>query len=141
MSRTLPAALRARTAPRPIQMASCLQGLPHGTCPLRSLGGGGLKGEGVWLGPPPPPRVPLWSPPKGGGSRGGRGVWLGPPSSEGRPTAPAEGGPRIIEASILLAPKAPTQHFGCQPQTLEGEEEGGGGQGGNPPSSDGVGPF
>ena len=42
---------------------------------------------------------------------------------------PAEGGPNIFEAYILLAPKAPKQSFGCQPQTLEGEE-GGGVQGG-----------
>ena len=34
---------------------------------------------------------------------------------------PAEGGPKNSEASILLAPKAPKQNFGCQPQTLEGE--------------------
>ena len=57
-------------------------------------GGGGLKGVG-----------------------GGEGVWLGPPSSLGPPRVPAE-------AQILLAPKAPKQNFGCQPQTLEGEEGG-----------------
>ena len=46
---------------------------------------------------------------------------------------PAEGGPEIFEAEILLAPKVPKQKFGCQPQTLAGEEEGGGGSGGVPP--------
>ena len=46
--------------------------------------------------------------------RGGRGVWPGPPP------------PRVplwslwFEAEILLAPKAPRQNFGCQPQTSEG---------------------
>ena len=44
--------------------------------------------------------VPLWSPPKAG--------------------------QKFLEAEILLAPKAPKQNFGCQPQTLEGEEGGGG---------------
>ena len=35
----------------------------------RGGGRGALKGgggQGVWRGPPPPPRVPLWSPPEGG---------------------------------------------------------------------------
>ena len=69
----------------------------------------------------------------GGGLKGGeRGVWLGPPSSLGPPMVPAEGGPKVFEASILLALKAPKQKFGCQPQTLEGEE-GWGVQGGVPP--------
>ena len=63
---------------------------------------------------------------------------------------PAEGGPKIFEASILLALKAPKQNFGCQPQTLQEEEGGGegvqgeggrGGQGRYPPSSCGVRPF
>ena len=70
-----------------------------------------------------------------GGSEGGRGrgVWLGHPSSQGPPMVPAEG--ENLEASILLAPKAPKQHFGCQPQTLEGQGRGvqGGGGGGYPP--------
>ena len=35
-------------------------------------------------------------------------------------------------ASMLLAPKAPKQNFGCQPPTLEGEEGGGGPGGGYP---------
>ena len=43
---------------------------------------------------------------------------------------PAEGRPKIL---ILLAPKAPKQNFGCQPQTLEGDEVGGGVQGGGAP--------
>ena len=38
---------------------------------------------------------------------------------------PAEGGPTNFEAEILLAPKAPKQNFGYQPQTLEGEGGGG----------------
>ena len=57
---------------------------------------------------PPPPRVPLLSLPKAGR--------------------------KIFEGKILLAPKAPKQNFGRQPQTLEGEEGGGGGAGrGVPP--------
>ena len=66
-------------------------------------GGGGLKG-GALAGTPPPPRIPLWSPPKAG---------------------------RKLGAQILLAPKAPKQNLGCQPQTLEVEEGGPGG--GYPP--------
>ena len=58
---------------------------------------------------------------RGGLKGGGRGVWLGPPSSLGPPMAPAEN----FEAYILLTPKAPKQNFGCQHQTLEGEEGGG----------------
>ena len=30
---------------------------------------------------------------------------------------------KMFSAEILLAPKAPNQKFGCQPQILEGEEE------------------
>ena len=37
------------------------------------------------------------------------------------PYVPAKGGQKIFKASILLAPKAPKQNFGCQPQTLEGD--------------------
>ena len=87
--------------------------------------------------PPPPPRPapPSPAPPRpalpsrdvlevgegeGGGLKGGGG-WLVPPSSQGPPMVPAEGGPKTFEASILLAPKAPKQKFGSQPQTLEGE--------------------
>ena len=43
----------------------------------------------------------------------------GTPLLPGSPTVPEN-----FEASILLAPKAPKQNFGCQPQTLEGEEGG-----------------
>ena len=59
------------------------------------------------------------------GSEGEGGGSAGPPSSYGPPVVPSEGGPKIFEASILLAPKVPKQTFGCQPQTLQ-EEEGGG---------------
>ena len=38
---------------------------------------------------------------------------------------PAKGGQKKFKASILLALKALKQNFGCQPQTLEGEEGGG----------------
>ena len=55
---------------------------------------GGAGGEGGLAGTHPPPRVPLWSPPKVG---------------------------QTFEASILLALKAPKQNFVCQPQTLEWE--------------------
>ena len=74
---------------------------------------------------------------RGGGSEGGGGgVWLEPPSSQG-PPMPRRGQAENIEASILLAPKAPKQNVGCQSQTLEGEEGEGrgvqGGGGGPPP--------
>ena len=59
-----------------------------------------------------------------GYQKGGRGFWLGTPSSFGPPVVPAEGGLKTFEAEILLALKAPKQNFGCQPQTLEGGEEG-----------------
>ena len=63
------------------------------------------RGRGGGVGwDPPPPRVPLWSPLKAG-----------------------------QKASILLALKAPKQNFGCQPQTLAGEEGGGGSRGGGYP--------
>ena len=67
--------------------------------------GGGSEGGGGGGWDPTPPRVPLWSP---------------------RRRA------NIFSAEILLAPKAPKQNFGCQPQTLEGEMGGGGGPGGLP---------
>ena len=66
-------------------------------CPRNVLEGGG-RGAGA----PPPPRVPLWPPPRA----------------------------EQFEASILLALKASKQVFGCQPQTLDGGEKGGGGGGG-----------
>ena len=68
---------------------SCIQNIRRGEGSEGGFGGG-----------PPPPRAPLWSPPKAGQNFG---------------------------AQILLAPKAPKQKFGCQPQTLEGEG------GGDPP--------
>ena len=61
-------------------------------------GGGGGGGVG-W--DPPPPRVPLWSPPKAGRNFSS----VNPPSTL----------------------KAPKQNIGCQPQRLEGEEGPGGG--------------
>ena len=72
-------------------------------------GGGGLKGEGGggWLGPPPPPRVPLWS--------------------------SAEGGPKFLKRKSSWHRRRRSKNFGCQPQTLEGEEGGLGGKGGAPP--------
>ena len=53
---------------------SALHWAPQASAPCPCLyekggeGGRGLKGEGrgVWLGTPPPPGVPLWSPPKVG---------------------------------------------------------------------------
>ena len=70
----------------------------------------------------------------GGGSKGG--VWLGPPLLPGSPCGPRRRRAKHFEASILLAPKALKQNFGCQPQTLEGEGGGGlggPGEGGTPP--------
>ena len=66
-------------------------------------------------------RLPTESAEGRGGGGGGRGVWLGPPPP-----------PRVLvlipaqnfETSILLAPNAPKQNFGCQPKP------GGGGRGG-----------
>ena len=52
----------------------------------------------------------------------GGGFGWGPPPPRVLPMVPA----KTFEASILLAQKAPKQNFGCQPQTLEGEERGGG---------------
>ena len=69
---------------------------------------------------------------EGGGGEGVCG-W-DPPSSQRPPMAPAEGGAEHFEAEILLAPKAPKENCGCQPQTSEGE-------GGYPHSSCGVRPF
>ena len=54
------------------------------------------------------------------------GGWLGPPLLPGSPYGPRQRRAETFEASILLAPKAPKQNFGCQPQTLEGEGGGGG---------------
>ena len=62
-------------------------------------GGGSEAGEGGLAGTPPPPRVPLWSPPEAG---------------------------QKFEAQILLAPKAPKQNFGCQASKM-GKGGGGGG--------------
>ena len=71
---------------------------------------------------------------EGGALKGGGGGWLGPPSSQGPPMVPRRRGAEHFEAEILLAPKAPKKNFGCQPQTLEGEEGGGGpGEGAPPP--------
>ena len=103
---------RAGDAAVPVCMCMCM-------CPCVSEGGGG-GGRDVLE--------------EGGGLKGG-GIGRDPPSSQGPPKA----GPAIFEASILLAPKAPKQNFGCQPPTFEGEEGGPGG--GDPPSSCGVGPF
>ena len=72
----------------------------------------------------PHPRPPAPEMYQGGG--GG----LGPPSSRGSPCGPCQRRAKIVEAQILLAPKAPKQNFGGQPQTLEGDE---GGPGGVPP--------
>ena len=66
-----------------------------------------------------------------GGEGGWGGVWLGPPLLPGSPHGPRRRGAKKFEASILLAPNAPKQNSGCQPQTLEGEEGGPGG--GTPP--------
>ena len=57
---------------------------------------------------------------------GGGGGLAGTPLLLGSPYGPRRRRAKIFEASILLAPKAPKQNFGCQSQTLEGEEEGGG---------------
>ena len=57
----------------------------------------------------------------------GGGLWAGSPYGPRRKRA------KIVDASILLAPKAPKQKFGCQPQTLEGEGGGGSRGGGTPP--------
>ena len=58
---------------------------------------------------------------------GGGGLWLGAPLLPGSPCGPRRRGAENFEASIFLAPKAPKQNFGCEPQTLEGEEGGEGG--------------
>ena len=55
---------------------------------------------------------------------GGEGVLAGTPLLPGSPYGPCRRRAKKIEALILLAPKAPKQNFGCQPQTLE-EAEGG----------------
>ena len=82
--------------------------------------GGREGGGGGFSRTLPPPRVPLWSPPKGGR--------------------------KILKRKS----SAPKQNFGCQPQTLQEEEgwgegvqgEGGrGGQGRYPPSYYGAQPF
>ena len=52
------------------------------------------------------------------------------PLLPGSPYGPRRRRAKDFEASILLGPKGPKQNFGCQPQTLEGEEGGGGGPGG-----------
>ena len=78
-------------------------GTGRGPCPrdvLERGEGGSEAREGGLAGTPPPPRVPLLVLRR----------WRA----------------KIFSASILLAPKAPKQNFGCQPQTVEGE---GGGRG------------
>ena len=72
----------------------------------------------------------------GGGGRdvlergeGGGGGGTGAPLLLGSPYGPRRRRAENFYASILLAPKAQKQNFGCQPQTLEG------GEGGYPPSS------
>ena len=70
---------------------------------------------------------------EGGGGllRGVReGGLAGTPLLPGSPYGPRRRQAKIFEASILWAPKAPKQNFGCQPQTLEGEEGWGGSRGG-----------
>ena len=62
----------------------------------------------------------------GGGSEGGKRGGVGwDPLLPGSPCGPRRRRAKLFEAEILLAPKAPKQNFGCQPQTFEGEEEGG----------------
>ena len=65
-----------------------------------------------------------------GGLKGGGGGLAGTPLLPGSPYGPRRRRAKHFEASILLAPKAPKQNFGCQTQTLEGEEGGLGGEGG-----------
>ena len=67
----------------------------------------------------------------GGGQVGEGGDWglAGTPLLPESPYGTRRRGAEHFEASILLAPKAPKQNFGCQPQTLEAEEWGGGGLG------------
>ena len=64
----------------------------------------------------------------GGGIQSGKGGVRGfgwdPPLLPGSPYGPRRRRAKDFEASILLAPKGPKQKFGCQPQTLEGEEGG-----------------
>ena len=67
-----------------------------------------------------------------GGLKGEEGGWAVTPLLLGFPYGPRRRRAKNFEASILLAPK---QIFGCQPQTLQGEEGEGGG------SSYGVRPF
>ena len=67
--------------------------------------------------------------------KGGGGGLAGTPLLPGSPYGPRRRRAESFEASIVLAPKAPKQNSGCQPQTLEGEE------GGGPPSSCCVRPF
>ena len=95
-------------------------------------GNGGLK----------PKRAPLLKSP---GMRGrGSEVW-----GVGRTPPPPKvrlWSPPMVPAFNLLAPKAPKQNFGCQPQTLEGEEGGSrrggeGSRGGGGGSSCGVRPL
>ena len=64
----------------------------------------------------------------GGSERGGKGGLAGTPLLLGSPYGPRRRRAGNFEASVLLAPKAPKQNVGCQPQTLEG-----GGGGGYPP--------
>ena len=40
---------------------------------------------------------------------------------------PAEGGPKILKLKSSWQRRRQSKHFGCQPQTLEGEGGGGGG--------------
>ena len=88
--------------------------------------------------PPPPPRAKSALRPRpacgrgcagAGGGRSEGGLGWDPPSSQGPPTGSGRRA-EDFEPSILLAPKAPKQKVGCQPQTSEGEVGGGPGGGG-----------
>ena len=89
----------------------CLPGVgavpgTRGQGSMRTGGRGGLAGT------PPPPRVPLWPPPKVG--------------------------QKILKRKSSWHRRRRKEKFGCRPQTLERE----GGEGGaTPPSSCGVRPF
>ena len=61
---------------------------------------------------------------------GGEGGLAGTPSSQGPLMVPAEGGPKNFKRKSSWHRRRLSRKFGCQPQTLEGEE---GGKGGTPP--------